>query len=201
MPSLRSAVAISSAVASKRGKTPERGSAWATAWASSTVCSWKTAARPPARRRTASNPCSRAARAARAYPGASESRLPKATIAPGVASLRVEGTLPAAARSSNARETAVSSAGSSGYESVVRLRGSGIRGRLDSRAFKRRRRRKAMSSIDEVVQNNQRYAESFDKGDLPLPPAKGLAVITCMDARLNVHKLLGLEDGDARVIR
>jgi carbonic anhydrase len=58
-----------------------------------------------------------------------------------------------------------------------------------------------MSAIDDVVRNNERYAESFGKGDLPLPPAKGLAVITCMDARLNVHKLLGLEDGDAHVIR
>src|SRR3954447_2501190 len=58
-----------------------------------------------------------------------------------------------------------------------------------------------MSSIDQVIQNNQRYAEDFDKAGLPLPPAKKLAVISCMDARLNVHKLLGLEDGDAHVIR
>jgi carbonic anhydrase len=58
-----------------------------------------------------------------------------------------------------------------------------------------------MSSIDQVVENNRRYAEDFDKAGLPLPPAKKLAVISCMDARLNVHKLLGLEDGDAHVIR
>jgi carbonic anhydrase len=45
------------------------------------------------------------------------------------------------------------------------------------------------------------YAESFEKGDLPLPPAKGVAVVACMDARLDVHKILGLEEGDAHIIR
>src|ERR671937_3220251 len=58
-----------------------------------------------------------------------------------------------------------------------------------------------MTVTDELVQNNQRYAESFDKGDLPLPPAKGVAVVACMDARLDVHRLLGIEEGDAHVIR
>jgi carbonic anhydrase len=58
-----------------------------------------------------------------------------------------------------------------------------------------------MSVTDELLQNNAAYAESFDKGDLPLPPAKGVAVVACMDARLDVHKILGLEEGDAHIIR
>jgi carbonic anhydrase len=58
-----------------------------------------------------------------------------------------------------------------------------------------------MSVTDELLQNNERYAEGFDKGDLQLPPAKQLAVVACMDARLDVGKLLGLEEGDAHVIR
>jgi len=58
-----------------------------------------------------------------------------------------------------------------------------------------------MSVTDELLQNNAAYAESFDKGDLPLPPAKGVAVVACMDARLNVYGMLGLEEGDAHVIR
>jgi len=57
-----------------------------------------------------------------------------------------------------------------------------------------------MSVTDELLQNNEAYAESFDKGDLPLPPAKGVAVVACMDARLNVHGMLGLQEGDAHVI-
>ncbi len=58
-----------------------------------------------------------------------------------------------------------------------------------------------MSVTDELLQNNEAYAESFDKGDLPLPPAKGVAVVACMDARLNVCGMLGLQEGDAHVIR
>ncbi len=58
-----------------------------------------------------------------------------------------------------------------------------------------------MSVTDELLQNNTAYAESFEKGDLPLPPARGVAVVACMDARLDVHKILGLEEGDAHVIR
>ena len=58
-----------------------------------------------------------------------------------------------------------------------------------------------MSVTDELLQNNAAYAESFDKGDLPLPPARGVAVVACMDARLAVHKILGLQEGDAHVIR
>ena len=58
-----------------------------------------------------------------------------------------------------------------------------------------------MSVTDELLQNNAAYAEAFEKGDLPLPPARGVAVVACMDARLDVHKILGLEEGDAHVIR
>src|ERR687897_2883287 len=57
-----------------------------------------------------------------------------------------------------------------------------------------------MSVTDELLENNKTYAESFDKGDLPSPPAKGVAVVACMDARLNVYGMLGLEEGDAHVI-
>jgi carbonic anhydrase len=58
-----------------------------------------------------------------------------------------------------------------------------------------------MSVTDEALQSNARYAESFTKGDLPMPPGRKLAVVACMDARLDVHKILGLEEGDAHVIR
>jgi len=58
-----------------------------------------------------------------------------------------------------------------------------------------------MSVTDEVLENNKGYAADFDKGDLPLPPAKKLAVVACMDARLNVYKILGLDEGEAHVIR
>ena len=58
-----------------------------------------------------------------------------------------------------------------------------------------------MSVTDDLLRNNDAYAESFDKGDLPLPPAKKLAVVACMDARLDVHAILGLEIGEAHVIR
>lgn len=58
-----------------------------------------------------------------------------------------------------------------------------------------------MSVTDDLLEKNVRYAENFDKGSLPLPPARNLAVVACMDARLDTHKLLGLEEGDAHVIR
>ena len=58
-----------------------------------------------------------------------------------------------------------------------------------------------MSAIDDALASNSRYADGFDKADLPLPPAHGLAVVACMDARLDVHRLMGLEEGDAHVIR
>jgi carbonic anhydrase len=55
--------------------------------------------------------------------------------------------------------------------------------------------------MDELLRNNERYANSFDKGDLPMPPAKQIAIITCMDARLSPYVMLGLSEGDAHVIR
>ncbi|MDX8150312.1 carbonic anhydrase [Patulibacter brassicae] len=58
-----------------------------------------------------------------------------------------------------------------------------------------------MSVTDELVQNAKAYAERFDKGALPLPPARKVAVLACMDARLNPYGLLGLQEGDAHVIR
>jgi carbonic anhydrase len=58
-----------------------------------------------------------------------------------------------------------------------------------------------MSVTDELLANAERYASTFDKGDLPLPPAKHVAIVACMDARLNPYGLLGLAEGDAHVIR
>ena len=58
-----------------------------------------------------------------------------------------------------------------------------------------------MSTTDELLKNNESYAADFDKGDLPLPPGKKVAVVACMDARLHPTKALGLEEGDAHVIR
>jgi carbonic anhydrase len=58
-----------------------------------------------------------------------------------------------------------------------------------------------MTAIDELVANNEAYAERFDKGDLPLPPTRKLAIIACMDARVSPYALLGLNEGDAHVIR
>jgi carbonic anhydrase len=57
-----------------------------------------------------------------------------------------------------------------------------------------------MSVTDELLANNERYAEGFT-GPLPMPPAKGVAVVACMDARLNLYALLGLEEGQVHVIR
>jgi carbonic anhydrase len=58
-----------------------------------------------------------------------------------------------------------------------------------------------MSVTDDLLQNAKTYAESFDKGDLPLPPGKQVAIVACMDARLNPYGILGLQEGDAHVIR
>src|SRR6478735_2417854 len=58
-----------------------------------------------------------------------------------------------------------------------------------------------MSTTDELLANNDRYAAAFDKGDLPMPPGKRTAVVACMDARLDPARVLGLEEGDAHVIR
>jgi carbonic anhydrase len=58
-----------------------------------------------------------------------------------------------------------------------------------------------MSTTDEFLRNAERYAASFDRGALPMPPAKHVAVVACMDARLNPYGMLGLAEGDAHVIR
>jgi carbonic anhydrase len=58
-----------------------------------------------------------------------------------------------------------------------------------------------MSAREQVLEANRSYAESFDKADLPIPPARRFAVVTCMDARLDPAKFLGLQEGDAHVIR
>jgi len=58
-----------------------------------------------------------------------------------------------------------------------------------------------VTTIDELVANADAYSEAFASGDLPLPPAKHVAIVACMDARLNPYGLLGLQEGDAHVIR
>jgi carbonic anhydrase len=57
-----------------------------------------------------------------------------------------------------------------------------------------------MTKTDEFLENNQQYAAAFG-GLLPLPPSAGVAVVACMDARLNVYGILGLKEGEAHVIR
>jgi carbonic anhydrase len=58
-----------------------------------------------------------------------------------------------------------------------------------------------MSVSDELLEANTKYAKTFDRGELPMPPARRLAVVTCMDARIVPSRQLGLEEGDAHVIR
>ncbi|MBV9953553.1 MAG: carbonic anhydrase [Acidimicrobiia bacterium] len=58
-----------------------------------------------------------------------------------------------------------------------------------------------MSSIDDLLANAERYAETFDKGDAQAPPARKVVVLACMDARLQLSELLGLELGDAHMLR
>ena len=58
-----------------------------------------------------------------------------------------------------------------------------------------------MSVIDQLLENAAAYAREFDKAELPLPPARRVAIVACMDARLNPYGLLGLHEGDAHVIR
>ena len=58
-----------------------------------------------------------------------------------------------------------------------------------------------MTETDGLIENNEAYASNFDKGDLPMPPAKKVAVVACMDARLIPTRILGLGEGDAHVIR
>jgi carbonic anhydrase len=55
--------------------------------------------------------------------------------------------------------------------------------------------------VDEIQRANEQYAAGFEKGSLPMPPGRAFAVVTCMDARLDPAKFLGLEEGDAHVIR
>ncbi|HTW88162.1 MAG TPA: carbonic anhydrase [Candidatus Binataceae bacterium] len=58
-----------------------------------------------------------------------------------------------------------------------------------------------MSAIDAVLKANEEYARNFKLGDLPIPPARHLAIVACMDARLTVEKFGGLDTGDAHIIR
>jgi carbonic anhydrase len=58
-----------------------------------------------------------------------------------------------------------------------------------------------VSATDELLRNAEAYAANFDNGHLPLPPAKKIAVLACMDARVNPYGILGLKDGDAHIIR
>ncbi len=58
-----------------------------------------------------------------------------------------------------------------------------------------------MSVTDNLLKNNESYAQKFNKGALPMPPGKKVAILACMDARLNPYGMLGLAEGDAHVIR
>jgi len=58
-----------------------------------------------------------------------------------------------------------------------------------------------MTTVEEFLNANASYASTFQKGDLPMPPARKIAVLTCMDARIDPARALGLEEGDAHVIR
>lgn len=58
-----------------------------------------------------------------------------------------------------------------------------------------------MTVTDELLESAERYAAGFDKGGLPMPPARHIAVVACMDARLNPYGLFGLQEGDAHVVR
>ena len=58
-----------------------------------------------------------------------------------------------------------------------------------------------MSATDDLLENAHAYGVDFDKGDLPMPPGLHIAIVACMDARLNPYGLLGLTEGDAHVIR
>ncbi len=58
-----------------------------------------------------------------------------------------------------------------------------------------------MTTVQEFLKANDAYAATFQKGDLPMPPARRVAVLTCMDARLHPARFLGLQEGDAHIIR
>src|SRR3954452_510071 len=70
-----------------------------------------------------------------------------------------------------------------------------------SRSASRSYRRGPMSATDDLLRNAERYAESFGTTDIPAPPAKKVAIVTCMDARILPSRVLGLDEGDAHVIR
>ena len=58
-----------------------------------------------------------------------------------------------------------------------------------------------MTATDDLLQNNINYADGFDSGGLHGPPGRRLAIVACMDARMDIYKILGLDDGDAHIIR
>ena len=58
-----------------------------------------------------------------------------------------------------------------------------------------------MSAIDEFLRNNEAYVDTFDSGGLPTPPQKQVAVVTCMDSRMDIFAILGLSNGEAHIIR
>lgn len=58
-----------------------------------------------------------------------------------------------------------------------------------------------MSATEDMLRNNQAYASTFDRGDLAAPPSKKTAIVACMDARMDIFRMLGLTEGDAHVIR
>ena len=84
---------------------------------------------------------------------------------------------------------------------TILARWEASRRRGDSRQALRPPRERSGSAIDDVLTNNAGYAEGFVQGNQHAPPAKNLAVVACMDARLDTHKLLGLKEGDAHVMR
>jgi carbonic anhydrase len=77
----------------------------------------------------------------------------------------------------------------------------GTKGPNPDRLFCHSTTEEPVSVTDQLLRNAEAYAASFEKGDLPLPPARKVAVVACMDARLNPYGLLGLSEGDAHVIR
>ena len=58
-----------------------------------------------------------------------------------------------------------------------------------------------MTQTEQLLRNNEAAAKTFKKGHLTVPPSRKIAVLACMDARLDIHKILGLEEGEAHVIR
>jgi len=58
-----------------------------------------------------------------------------------------------------------------------------------------------MSVIDDTLKANEKYAQAFNLGNLPMPPARKLAIVACMDARMTVEQMLGLKTGEAHIIR